>query len=155
MRTVILLIGLFILAPAVVAPAYAQRVAVDCTPAAAIGRVNVETTSDGTIRGTLLCLSSDEVTVLRNGEVIKAPLAAVRRIARPADPVWDGAVKGAAVVMTMWGIACGFCSDGAGIMARSAAGYALLGMSIDAMQTNRRTIYVGGTTPSLKVRLSF
>ena len=76
---------------------------------------------------------------------------------KPADPVWDGAVKGAAVVLTMWGVSCGFCDAGEGnpYIWRAVGGYALLGATIDALQTHRKTIYIGKTAPSLNVRVSF
>jgi hypothetical protein len=152
MRAVVLLL-LSVMAVSV--PARAQGIAADCPPIAKGERVDVETVSDGTIRGTLFCLSPDTVTVLRDGNAVTTPLSQVRRVVKPADPVWDGAVKGAAIVLTMWGVSCGFCDPDNRYMWRAVAGYALLGATFDGLQTHRKTIYVGKTAPSLNVRVRF
>lgn len=151
MRVVLFALGALVLAT----PAQAQDLPRSCAASAMAGRVDVETTNEGTIRGTMFCLSADEVTILRDGELIRARLSNVRRIAKPADPVWDGAAKGAAVVLTLWGVTCGFCDADATVW-RAMAGYALLGASLDALQTNTKTIYSGGgRSAALRWRVRF
>ena len=125
------------------APAFAQVAPHPCSRILVEGRVDVETTT-GTLRGTLFCLSIDEVMLLQEGTLVRTPLSAVKRIATPADPVWDGALKGASVVLAIWGISCGFCGDHPGPMLRIVGGYALAGAAFDALQTNSKTIYSGG-----------
>jgi len=153
MRLLLLSLSILLLA----APARAQSIAVECPPAVNVGAVAVETINEGTIRGTLYCLSPDEVGILRDGRLVTTPLSKVTRVVKPADPVWDGAVKGAAVVLTMWGVSCGFCDAGAGnpYIWRAVGGYALLGLTIDALQSHRKTIYSGRPAPSLNWSLSF
>lgn len=145
----------------VVTPVAAQTTGPRCaeTPS---GRVNVETTTQGTVTGTLFCLSATEVSLLREGQQIAIPLTEVRRIQKPADPVWDGALKGASVVVMMWAVACGFCGDAAEGMLRAGAGWAAVGGIIDALQTNRTTIYAAGRArqtagprPALAWRIRF
>jgi hypothetical protein len=152
MRAATLVMALLVLA----SPATAQTAASRCASNAPATTVDVDT-FDGTIRGTLYCLSPDEVSILRNGMIVTTPLSQVKRVVKPADPVWDGAVKGAAVVLTIWGVSCGFCDAGPGNLYiwRAVGGYALLGATIDALQTHRKTIYIGWTTPALKVRVGF
>jgi len=68
------------------APAFAQVAPHPCSRILVEGRVDVETTT-GTLRGTLFCLSIDEVMLLQEGTLVRTPLSAVKRIATPADPV--------------------------------------------------------------------
>lgn len=125
------------------APAFAQVAPHACSRIQVAGRVDVETTT-GTLRGTLFCLSVDEVMLLQEGTLVRTPLSAVKRIRTPADPVWDGALKGASIVLAIWGISCGFCGDDPGPVLRFVGGYALVGATLDALQSNSKTIYSGG-----------
>ena len=134
------LLALFLAAAA--SPAAAQPAPVPCYAASPTGRVNVVTHDGMTLRGTLLCLTSGEVVLATDGAITRTPLAEVRRILKPADPVWDGAAKGAAVVLTFWGFACGFC-DGDSYLWKSLATWTVIGAAVDALQTNRKTIYEG------------
>ena len=124
------------------APVSAQVEPQSCSRSLVAGRVDVETTT-GTLRGTLFCLSVDEVTLLQDGALVRTPLSAVKRIATPPDPVWDGALKGASVVLAIWGVSCGFCGDHPSPMLRIVGGYALVGAALDALQTNSKTLYSG------------
>lgn len=139
---------------AVAVPAAAQDGGDRCaqTPG---GSVEVETTAQGTLVGTLYCLGASEVSILRQGQQMVVPLSQVTRIRKPADPVWDGAVKGAAVVLTMWGVTCKFCGEARPYMWRAALGWSLLGVTIDALQTNRKTIYVSNSKVSVGWRVGF
>lgn len=152
MRAPTMVMALLVLA----SPAAAETAGAGCASNAPTTTVDVDTI-DGTIRGTLYCLSPDEVSILRDGMLVTTPLSQVKRVVKPADPVWDGAVKGAAVVLTMWGVSCGFCDAGPGnrYIWRAVGGYALLGATIDALQPHRKTIYAGRTPPPLNVRVRF
>ena len=92
------------------------------------------------LRAAIQCLGADAVAVDRDGAVTRLPLSAIRRITTPADPLWDGAVKGAAIPLVLFLIVCHDCHWG-GYMTRSVAAYAALGVAFDAMNTNRRTLY--------------
>lgn len=138
-----------------VAPASAQVAPPSCSRTPVAGRVDVETAT-GTLRGTLFCLSVDEVMLLQEGTLVRTPLSDVKRIATPPDPVWDGALKGASVVLAIWGISCGFCGDHPAPMLRIVAGYALVGATLDALQTNSKKIYAGsGRSAALAWRVTF
>ena len=151
MRCGALVPGLLLLA----SPAWAQKVDVACPSAAAMGRVNVEVAGEPTITGTLFCLTADEVALLKDGEVVRTPLARVKRIHKPSDPTWDGFVKGAAIPLTLWGVICGFCGEAAPGMWRAAIGYGVIGSVFDALQSNSKTIYVGKQATGVQVRFSF
>lgn len=137
----------------VAGPAAAQSEVPPCAPAPA-GMVTVETT-EGTLAGTLYCLGATEVSILRQGQRQVLPLASVRRIRKQADPLWDGALKGLAIPLTIWGVSCGFCGEATPFVWRSALGYALIGMAFDGLQTNRKTIYVSPHRRSVGVRIGF
>ena len=151
MRYAVLLV--FILALS--APASAQKIEVACTSAPAVGRVDVAIVDGETIRGTLFCLTADDVSLLRDGQVVTTPLSKVKRISRPADPAWDGAAKGGGIVLTMWGVICGFCGADSSGPWRAVAAYAAIGGIVDALQTNRKTFYVGPRASVMKLRVSF
>jgi hypothetical protein len=99
--------------------------------------------SGESIRGTLLCLTDDAVRLVRDGRTAETALSEIRRIQTRADPVWDGAVKGAAFPLIMWAV-FSHDSDSFGFMMQSAGGWALIGVTLDALQTNKKTIYSGG-----------
>lgn len=135
---------LVILCVAVTSVAQAQD-APDCHPVSPTDRVVVTMTDGQTIRGTLLCLTDRDVLLTRDGEIERTPLGSIRQIATPADPVWDGVLKGAAIPLVIWAIWCRECD--AGFMLRPTLSYALLGLTFDALQTNRRTLYRGAKRP--------
>jgi hypothetical protein len=139
----------------VAAPAFAQMAPESCSRSLVAGRVDVQTAT-GTLRGTLFCLSEDEVLLLQEGTLVRTPLSTVRRIATPPDPVWDGALKGASIVLVIWGVSCGFCGDHPGPMLRMVGGYALVGAALDALQSNSKKIYSGsGRSAALRWRVTF
>jgi hypothetical protein len=149
MRCVLLVVCLLIVA----GPAAAQSEVPPCAPTPG-GMVEVETT-EGTLAGTLFCLGATDVSILRDGQRQVLPLAQVKRIRKQADPIWDGALKGVAIPLTIWGVSCGFCGDAAPFAWRSALGYALIGAAFDGLQTNRKTIYVSPQRQSVGVRIGF
>ena len=92
------------------------------------------------IRGTLLCISSDEVVMARDGTIVRTPLDTVRRIHTPADRVWDGALVGAAIPLILAAILCdGYCD--AGSVLKVAGTYGLIGLTVDAIDSHQKTIY--------------
>jgi len=124
---------------AVAPPAWAQGPAETpppCVPLSHVDKV-VVTTADGRIlRGSLLCLSPDELMLAEKTSVDRFRLDEVWKIRKAADPVWDGALKGAAVGLLPLVFGCP-----AECVLRSTAAYGLLGLAIDAIDTNRDTIY--------------
>ena len=114
----------------------------------------VVTMRDGQrLRGTLMCLG-DEVELATGGKLSRSPLSDVSRIAEPRDPVWDGAIKGAAMGAIFWAL-CGRGCDSS-YMARATADYALLGLVIDAATSNNKTIYKANIrSPAISFRLRF
>ena len=67
------------------------------------------------------------------------PLDAVRRIRTPADPVWDGAAKGAAIPLIVWAVLCRDCR--AEPFLKASLTYGVIGLTTDAIDTNRKTLY--------------
>ena len=151
MRYAVLLIAMLALSSS----ASAQQVEVACQSAPAVGRVDVAIVDGETIRGTLFCLTAKDVSLLRDGQVVTTPLSRVKRISKPADPVWDGAAMGGGIVLTLWGVMCGFCGADSSEPWRAVLGYAAVGGIVDALQTNRKAIYIGRGAPTLKMRVSF
>lgn len=139
-------IRLFAIAVAAVltaSSAAAQAAPAPCHPVSPTDRVTVTTVSGESIRGTLLCLTDDAVRLVRDGQTTETLLSEIRRIETRADPTWDGAVKGAAIPLVMWAI---FSHDSESLSwtLRSAAAWAVIGSTWDALQTNKKTIYRGG-----------
>ncbi len=121
--------------------AHAQDAARSCHPVSLTRPVVVTVTDGGSLRGTLLCLNADEVVLSRDGVVTSRPLTSVHRVVVPADPIWDGAAKGAVAGAIFWALFCGECD--AGFSARQVLGYTLIGAAFDALQPNRQIIYAG------------
>lgn len=113
----------------------------DCLSVSPTGPVVVELSAGPSLRGTLMCLSEDGAWVLQDGRMAKVPLDGVRRIRTTADPVWDGFAKGAVVPLIFWAVLCRECP--AEPMLRSALTYGLIGLTFDALDDNRRTLYQG------------
>ena len=105
------------------------------------------------IRGTLLCLTGDQLVLARDGHVTATDLATVRRIETPPDPVWDGVLKGAAIPFIGWLI----FSEGAGAgwMLRSVAAYGSIGFVLDGLDRNQTRIYDGGRRAAVGWRIRF
>lgn len=118
-----------------------------------VAREVVVTRSDGTsLRDTLVCMSVDEIVLVRGGVL---PLRDVRRITAPADSIWDGVLKGASIGLVMFAFCGGDCPVRP--LLRATAGYAAIGGLIDAAQTNRTPIYrasagAGAATVSWRIR---
>lgn len=109
-----------------------------CQTVSPTSRVIVDT-SVGKIRGTLMCLSEAEAWLLRDGRLSKIPLGGITRIRTPADSAWDGAAIGAVIPLIFWAVLCHECP--AGPILKSALTYGMIGLTADALETNRRTLY--------------
>jgi hypothetical protein len=135
------------------APAQAQQAS--CHPVSPTNRVVVKTADGASIQGTLLCLTDDAVRLLVDGQATETPLAQIKRIETSADPVWDGAVKGAAIPLVFWALFF-HNSDSLPGFLRGAAGYGAIGAIFDSLQTNRKTVYAGtGRSASFAWRVRF
>lgn len=134
-------------------PAYGQDAGTRCHPVSPTDRVVVTTADGGSIRGTLLCLSSDEVVLARDGGTFRTSLQTVKRIETRADPVWDGAAKAGVIPLIIWVLFCHECD--AEPMLRAAAGYGLIGLTWDSLDRNTKTIYVGSPRPTVGWRIRF
>lgn len=120
-------------------PAIAQDADVPCHAVSPTERVVVTTSAGRTIRGTLLCLTGSELLLASDGQVTRTPLDRVHRIVTPPDPVWDGAVKGTLIPLVFWAVFCRECEPE--YLLRSTLAYSMIGVSFDALDTNRRTFY--------------
>ena len=123
------------------ATAGAQETPAPCHPVSPTERVVVTTNTGSTIRGTLLCLTESELLLTGDGQTTRTSLDTVRRIVTTPDPVWDGAVKGAVIPLVFWAVFCHGCEPE--YFLRSALAYSLIGVSLDALDSNRKTLYRG------------
>ena len=119
----------------------------ECQSVSPTDQVVVSTAGGQTVRGTLMCMSDSRVWLLRDGGMSRIDLSRVQRIRTPADPVWDGAVIGAAIPLIFWAVLCHDCP--ADDMLRVSLTYGAIGLMSDAVNTNRRTLY--RARPSLAV----
>ena len=132
-------------------PVHAQQA--PCHAVSPTDRVVVTTADHSRVRGTVLCLTDRNLVLLRDGVTSETPLSEIRKIETRSDPVWDGAVKGAAIPLVMWAIFCHSCD--ADIMFKNVVGYGLIGATWDAVQRNTRTIYSGQPVASVRWSLKF
>jgi hypothetical protein len=109
-----------------------------CYPIAP-ARVDVRLKDGTTTRGTIVCLGP-ELTVLTGGAKVTAlRMSDVTRIAKPADPIWDGALKGAAVGAAVLLFCAGDCS--ASVAFRAIGAYSLAGALIDSVDSHTDVLY--------------
>jgi len=119
-----------------------------CYPVAP-ARVDVRLKDGTTTRGMIVCLGPDEAVLTGEGRVTTFRMSDVTRIAKPADPIWDGALKGAAVGAALLLFCAGDCS--ASVALRAIGSYSLAGALIDFVdphtdvlyQNRSRAMYVG------------
>jgi hypothetical protein len=136
--------------------ALAQDSTPPCHPVSPTEQVIVKTHEGRTIRGTLLCLTDQDVLLTRDGRFTRTPLDSVGRIVTPPDPVWDGAAKGAAIPLILYAVFCHGCEGGGEFILRSTLAYSAIGLAIDALDTNRKTLYKGsGRSASVGWRVRF
>ena len=111
----------------------------DCFPSSQIDKVAVQMADGSTRRGSLLCLGTEGFTLAERQTVARFRLEDVREIRKVADPVWDGAAKGAAVSLVLLVLCGGNCSGET--VFRTAAAYGLFGLALDSINSNTDTIY--------------
>jgi hypothetical protein len=123
-----------------------------CWPSSHIDKVVVHLADGSTSRGSLLCFGIEDLTVVEKSAVHRFRLEDVREVRKAADPVWDGALKGASVGLVMLVFGCP-----AECVLRMSAGYALLGTLLDAIDTNADSVYRpgGGKHASVRFRVRF
>jgi hypothetical protein len=153
MRTV--LVAVVLLAAA---PAFAQEglplmsstpLPSKCDRPSLEGLVAVDLRGGATSKGFLYCLNSQELVLLRDGQTQRTPLTDVVKIRRPADSPWDGAAIGAGIAVAMFAT----WAD-AGLVLRQAAVFAMIGGTVDALHSDKRTLWVAPRTrPTLNVTL--
>jgi len=151
MRRLLLSIALLLVSTAASAQPPSDP-ATQCWPSSHIDKVVVDL-ADGTTRhGSLLCFGRDDLTVIERGSVGRFRLEDVRRVRKAADRVWDGALKGAAVGLVLAVFGCP-----AECVLRASAAYGLLGLAVDAIDTNMDTVYrpAAGSRPALGFRVRF
>lgn len=140
MRTLMLVALLLSVSPSAYAQASpAAAAAPDCWPSSHIDKVVVQMADGTTRRGSLLCLGADGLTLAEKQSVGRFGLDEVRQIRKAADPVWDGAAKGAAVSLVLLAFCSSHCP--AEVILRTALGYGIFGLVLDAIDTNADTIY--------------
>jgi hypothetical protein len=101
--------------------------------------VVVTTTTGETVRGRLLAITEERVTLSREGRLDPIPLAAIERIVKPRDPVGDGLLKGVAIGALALFACIEACE--AGYIASSMIGWGLIGAAIDAVQADSFVVY--------------
>ena len=150
MRTVLLLGALM-----VSSAASAQTAATPpgpCWPLSLIDRVVIHLADGSTTRGSLLCFGTEDLTVVNKNAVHRIRLDDIIEVRKAADPVWDGALKGASIGLVMLVFGCP-----AECVLRTAGAYALLGTLLDAIDTNADSVYrpAGGKRASVGFRVRF
>ena len=108
----------------------------------------VLTTTDArTIRGQLQCLNDEGVRLRTLAGDVWEPLRRVRRLERPRDGVWDGALKGA-IVGFIGGWACDTCSSPGAAGVGGSLLYGAIGAWIDARVGRRRLVIYERVPPT-------
>jgi len=132
---------------AIASPAAAQSAPPSpCVPSSHVDKVIV-TMADRTIRrGSLLCIGADELMMAGEAGINRFQLDEVWKVRKAADPIWDGALKGAAFGLLPLIFGCP-----AQCILRTTAGYGLLGLAIDAIDTNRDSLYSSAHTQQASV----
>ena len=113
-----------------------------CFPSSHIDKVVVEMADGTTKRGSLLCLGAESITLAEPRAISSFQLDEIRRIRKAADPVWDGAAKGASIGVVMLVLCGGHCSSEA--VLRTTLAYGAFGLLLDSIDTNTDAIYRPG-----------
>jgi hypothetical protein len=117
-----------------------------CVPSSHFDKVIV-TMADRTIRrGSLLCIGADELMLGGEAGINRFHLDEVWKVRKAADPIWDGALKGAAFGLLPLIFGCP-----AQCVLRITAAYGAIGLAIDAIDTNRDSLYSSAHTHQTSV----
>ena len=103
------------------------------------------------MRGNLLSLGSGSLLLFVDGSRREIPVDAVDRIQRRGDRVTNGALIGAAIGASLWGITV--AQHGGEMLPYAfgaAIGYGLVGAGVDAMISGRTTIYSRPTSAATR-----
>jgi hypothetical protein len=96
------------------------------------------TTSNGEeVRGRLLSITPEQLTISRDGAVETMRLDTLTRVVKPRDSIGDGLLKGFLIAFVPALIA----SRDAGIAAQYGAAYGLIGAGIDALHGDSFVVY--------------
>ena len=128
-------------------------------PLASANQWPVVVTTEGgqKIRGRMLAMTTERLTLSRDGRLEPIPMERVVRVVKPRDSVLDGFLKGLVVGLLP------LLAYGDGVDGRFAARYvlthAVIGMGIDAMQGERVVLYDRAAPsppqPTLALKLRF
>ena len=144
----------FLLAVLAITPAFAQGT--QNATRSAFGDVYVRSIGGGEMRGQLLRLGPETLTLLEQGSSHDVRLADVTRIETRGDSVKNGAIIGAAILAGWCALICPQGLDGYSgrdfgyILAVNTALGALVGAGIDGMHVGRTTIYQPAETISAR-----
>jgi hypothetical protein len=116
----------------------------ECVPNSNIDKVVVKLQDGSDQHGSLVCLGAGSLRLLQKQSMTTYKLEDVRLIRKRADPVWDGAVKGASVSLLLAILSGGDVPGN--ILLRTAAGYGLIGAIWDSVDGHQDTIYKRGST---------
>ena len=104
----------------------------------------IVTTSTGeVVRGRLLSITPEQLTISRDGDVETMRLDSLAKVVKPRDSIGDGLLKGFLIAFVPVLIA----SRDAGAAAQCGVVYGLIGAGIDALQGDSFVIYDGAATP--------
>lgn len=135
--------------------AYAQETMPDGVAAVFVQRAD---TGDE-LRGHVLRLEHDTMTLLVEGQRVTLPMSSVTRIDTPGDPVRNGALIGAIIGGTWCALVCGQALDSSGALpigvVINAAFWGGIGAGIDALIPGRKTIYRRPPGASAHARISY
>ena len=90
------------------------------------------------VHATLADVTTDGLVLSVLGDRYPVPIDRVARVERGGDRIWDGAAKGAAVGLLLWGATARSCPE---CVAAAAAGYGLMGGLLDWAHEGKTTIY--------------
>jgi hypothetical protein len=121
-----------------------------CWPVTSRDRVVVHVDDGPALKGTLLCMGPEEIMLTGSGTL---PLSTIQKIEKPRDGTLDGMLKGAAVGLVILLFCVNDCE--AEYVLRATLGYAAIGVTIDALQGNNKTIYRREPKAALAWRVRF
>lgn len=155
MRALLLLVAMVL----VTLPAGAQQVHTlipGCLNSGSSGSVVVRMERGDDIRGTLLCVTDEDVTILRDGERLLLPLTEILQVERPrrGDPIWDVPLASVALVTPAWLVTGGPWRDGRHLLRVTLATVAAATF-VDIWHTDSARVVVTGTRRRASMQWTF